>query len=77
MSPPPQGVNLHSCSHGACRLATISRASRLYRSLLYAVIVFISFFLMLVFMTYNVRSDARANCGVRQPTMRFIFYRRI
>ncbi|KAF9647815.1 Ctr copper transporter [Thelephora ganbajun] len=37
----------------APKFSTISRASRVYRSLLYAVIVFISFFLMLVFMTYN------------------------
>ena len=44
---------------------SISRASRFYRSLIYAVIVFISFFLMLVFMTYNVRNDAHAKveCG--------------
>ena len=44
---------------------SISLASRLYRSLIYAVIVFISFFLMLVFMTYNVRNDAHAKveCG--------------
>lgn len=37
------------------RILPISRASKAYRSLLYAVTVFISFFLMLVFMTYNVR----------------------
>ena len=42
---------------------TISRASLLYRSFLYAVIVFISFFLMLVFMTYNVRCSAHLKVG--------------
>ncbi|KAF9793444.1 copper transporter [Thelephora terrestris] len=35
------------------KLLDISRASKVYRSILYAIIVFISFFLMLVFMTYN------------------------
>ena len=42
---------------------TSSRASLLYRSFLYAVIVFISFFLMLVFMTYNVRCNAHLKVG--------------
>ena len=42
---------------------SISQVSRVYRSLIYAVIVFISFFLMLVFMTYNVRNDAHAGVG--------------
>ena len=45
----------------------------MYRSLLYAVIVFISFFLMLVFMTYNVRDGFRTNCCVRLPTTWFLF----
>ena len=53
-----------SCSQETGRSSTVSRASRLYRSLLYAVIVFISFFLMLVFMTYNVRDSTHGNCKV-------------
>lgn len=42
------------------RSSTISRASKVYRSFLYSIIVFISFFLMLVFMTYNVSDSAHA-----------------
>lgn len=58
-----------SCfSHKSDRFLAISRASRAYRSLIYSVIVFISFFLMLVFMTYNVGDIAQANCGVRLLT---------
>lgn len=55
---PPQPKSIHVLAHNElCRSSTVIRASRVYSSLLYAVIVFISFFLMLVFMTYNVRND--------------------
>lgn len=37
----------------APKFPAVSRASQVYRSILYAITVFISFFLMLVFMTYN------------------------
>lgn len=46
------------------RVPAISRASQVYRSILYAAMVFISFFLMLVFMTYNVRNNAQKNGGI-------------
>jgi len=69
---PPAKANLCSFSNEASRFAIISRVSMLYRSLLYAVIVFISFFLMLVFMTYNVRDNVHTNCGVRLLTARLL-----
>lgn len=59
------GIKPLSCSHQTSRFLPISRVSRMYRSLLYAILVFISFFLMLVFMTYNVRNCTHADCGSR------------
>ena len=77
-SPAPAKIGLYSFSQGVSRTSTISvsRASKVYRSLLYAVIVFISFFLMLVFMTYNVRSNAHPNYGVPLLMMPIISYYR-
>jgi hypothetical protein len=59
-----QESSTFSCSYHMGRPLPTSRASKAYRSMLYAIIVFISFFLMLVFMTYNVRSCVHLNCGL-------------
>ena len=61
----PTRIRTLPCSDHTGRLLPISRASKAYRSMLYAITVFISFFLMLVFMTYNVRDHVHANCGPR------------
>ena len=64
----PSPESGHRLTYQRDRLLPIGRASRVYRSLLYAVLVFISFFLMLVFMTYNVRDYVHVNYGFRLLT---------